>query len=299
MPSDDEKIQKLYDALGDHEYKKIASREGLVVLAASLNDRLEEVQGRYNELLEQVRSVAGMAEQASVALAEEFTRDYGYNPHFDRKRERAWFAAGHDDEDPENLEYVRVPMEQRVQRELSVVFQDTDGHRSIRFATIPEVVECLVKVGVLRRSALTHGFRETTSRLNSVPHDSRRLETAESAVTAERDALRAQRDRYAAAIADVAVELGLDGMSLLEAVQLLRWLHAEAVWKLGTTDLIAELASRSPKSIVHQCCEDVVDLRSCIRSAVDELRRGSVNDEERIVTALGILCAGSGARDDR
>lgn len=58
----DEKVHELYGQLGDHRYKKIVSREELVLLAAALSDRLDEVQRRYNGLHEAYVNAISAAE---------------------------------------------------------------------------------------------------------------------------------------------------------------------------------------------------------------------------------------------
>jgi hypothetical protein len=67
---DGDTVDRLYDALGNHRYKKIESRKELVLLAVALHDRLTEVEGRYAVALEEVRHLDTLCEVNAIAAAE-------------------------------------------------------------------------------------------------------------------------------------------------------------------------------------------------------------------------------------
>lgn len=94
-------------------------------------------------------TTSDVRDRALRALAEKFTEAEHVNPRFDRKRERAWWDAGKEGEDPQNPYLVPKSMDERMRESCMITFTASDGNLSIRSLYFPEVVDALIEGGVL------------------------------------------------------------------------------------------------------------------------------------------------------
>jgi hypothetical protein len=91
-----------------------------------------------------------LIDQACRVLAERYTVAQQVNPKFDRKKERAYWAAGGEGDDPTNPYLIDRPMAERVQDGCMTTFTAADGYLSIRTLSFREVAEALHSAGMLR-----------------------------------------------------------------------------------------------------------------------------------------------------
>jgi hypothetical protein len=84
-------------------------------------------------------------QQVEDVLIEKYSSPQRSNPYYNRRK-----ARDNDyEDDPENPEFVNVARELRVAEGPWIVFTASDGHRSLRVASIEELVNTLVEAGLV------------------------------------------------------------------------------------------------------------------------------------------------------